>query len=120
MSFKSICPHCKQHYELEDDIQGQVAECTKCGREFTIVPMEKPVLFPISDPFRKTIAWTYCVYVILGIVLCIAGITLYIMTLSILDQYIVLSSNLHQLGIIPFIVSGIGIFLAVAPFCKKR
>lgn len=33
---KTECPHCGQHYEVDDEYIGQVVECTTCGKDFTV------------------------------------------------------------------------------------
>lgn len=38
---KTSCPHCGQHYELEDSFAGQPVTCERCWKDFT-VPAEKP------------------------------------------------------------------------------
>lgn len=34
MAFKTKCPNCGQHYELEDEYAGMPVECTKCKKGF--------------------------------------------------------------------------------------
>ena len=43
------CPHCQQKYELDDKYNGQIAQCTKCQNDFTLIKM------PRASTFRKTI-----------------------------------------------------------------
>ena len=33
---KTECPHCGQHYEVDEEYIGQVVECTNCGKPFAI------------------------------------------------------------------------------------
>ena len=33
---KTECPHCGQHYEVDNEYIGQVVECTTCGKEFAV------------------------------------------------------------------------------------
>ena len=33
---KTECPHCGQHYEVDEEYIGQVVECTTCGKEFAV------------------------------------------------------------------------------------
>lgn len=33
---KTECPHCGQHYEIDDQYEGQAVECSKCNREFVV------------------------------------------------------------------------------------
>ncbi|MGE4300813.1 MAG: hypothetical protein AB7F40_04330 [Victivallaceae bacterium] len=34
MAFKTKCPNCGQHYELEDEYAGMPVECSKCQKGF--------------------------------------------------------------------------------------
>lgn len=43
------CPHCQQKYELDDKYNGQIAQCTRCKNDFTLIKM------PRASNFRKTI-----------------------------------------------------------------
>lgn len=36
---KTECPHCNQHYEVDDQYDGQVVECQKCKQEFFVEPL---------------------------------------------------------------------------------
>lgn len=36
---KTECPHCNQHYEVDDQYNGQVVECQKCKQEFFVEPL---------------------------------------------------------------------------------
>ena len=47
---KTQCPHCGQHYEIDDQYNGQIIECQKCGQEFVIEP-RSPIL--VTSP-RKS------------------------------------------------------------------
>ena len=38
---KTECPHCGQHYEVEENFAGQNVECSKCGKAFTVSAPEK-------------------------------------------------------------------------------
>ena len=38
---KTECPHCGQHYEVEENFAGQNVECSQCGRTFTVSAPEK-------------------------------------------------------------------------------
>lgn len=40
---KTQCPHCSQRYEIDDQYNGQIIECQKCGQEFVIEP-RSPIL----------------------------------------------------------------------------
>ena len=33
---KTICPHCQQHYEIEDAYIGEIVQCTTCQQEFVV------------------------------------------------------------------------------------
>ena len=63
---KTACPHCGQHYDVEDQYNGQTFPCPQCGKEFTLVPMQEskpatkdpgiilqasPVYIILRDPF---------------------------------------------------------------------
>ena len=41
---KTKCPHCGQHYELDDSSVGMTATCEKCQKDFTVsaAPPEPP------------------------------------------------------------------------------
>lgn len=47
---KTQCPHCSQRYEIDDQYNGQIIECQKCGQEFVIEPLS-PIL--VTSP-RKS------------------------------------------------------------------
>ncbi|MBO4304605.1 MAG: PH domain-containing protein [Lentisphaeria bacterium] len=36
---KTACPHCGQHYDVEDQYNNQTFPCPQCGKAFTIAPM---------------------------------------------------------------------------------
>lgn len=38
---KTECPHCNQHYEVDDQYNGQVVECQKCKQEFFVEPLRE-------------------------------------------------------------------------------
>ena len=38
---KIECPHCQQHYEVDDTMTGRV-QCTRCQQEFDIATTESP------------------------------------------------------------------------------
>ena len=38
---KTECPHCGQHYEVEENFAGQNVECSQCGKAFTVSAPEK-------------------------------------------------------------------------------
>ena len=33
---KTNCPHCGQHFEVEEELTGRSVECSSCGKPFTI------------------------------------------------------------------------------------
>lgn len=35
---KTECPHCGQHYEVENKYNGAEAECDRCQKTFIIAP----------------------------------------------------------------------------------
>ena len=35
---KTECPHCGQHYDVDDAYVGKEAECTNCGKQFILQP----------------------------------------------------------------------------------
>ena len=37
MNLKFICPYCQQKYELDASCNGQIVQCTRCQRDFTLV-----------------------------------------------------------------------------------
>jgi len=55
----AFCPHCKQKYEIESQMVGQVAQCTACKKDFTIaagsVAPPPPPRTPPPGP-RKQVA----------------------------------------------------------------
>lgn len=38
---KTQCPHCNQHYEVDDQYNGQIIECQKCKQEFFVEPLRE-------------------------------------------------------------------------------
>lgn len=38
---KTECPHCDQHYEVDEEYIGQIAKCISCNQEF-VIEMIKP------------------------------------------------------------------------------
>lgn len=36
---KTQCPHCDQHYEVDDRIGGEIVKCEMCGQEFVAEPL---------------------------------------------------------------------------------
>ncbi|MBR2440817.1 MAG: hypothetical protein IKB25_11515 [Lentisphaeria bacterium] len=49
---KTECPHCKQHYEIDKQYNGQVIECTTCKNEFYVEPYVENAIQP--TPQTKT------------------------------------------------------------------
>lgn len=45
---KIECPHCQQHYEVDDTMTGRV-QCTRCQQEFDIEPTES------TEPTEKSV-----------------------------------------------------------------
>ena len=43
---KTECPHCKQHYEIDEQYNGQVVECTTCKNEFYVEPYVENIIQP--------------------------------------------------------------------------
>lgn len=45
---KTECPHCGQHYEVDQEYADQIVECTSCGQEFVveIQPEQGSVIAP--------------------------------------------------------------------------
>lgn len=37
---KTNCPHCGQHFEVEEELAGRSVECSSCGKPFTISALE--------------------------------------------------------------------------------
>ena len=58
---KTQCPHCRQHYEIDDQYNGQIIECQKCGQNFIPESLQKVELstsvhnLNLSKPCMKTI-----------------------------------------------------------------
>lgn len=48
---KIECPHCEQHYEIDDEYIGQIIECQKCKQEFVAEPLPVPV---VAEPPRTS------------------------------------------------------------------
>lgn len=38
---KTECPHCNQHYEVENHFSGVIVKCENCGQEFVIEPLKE-------------------------------------------------------------------------------
>lgn len=47
---KTECPHCGQHYEVDNEYIDQVVECTICGKEFTVKTSSEPAT---SQPHKQ-------------------------------------------------------------------
>lgn len=45
---KTECPACRQHYEVPEEQFGSTVTCQTCNAEFTVRPMEAPVLRPAA------------------------------------------------------------------------
>lgn len=40
---KIECPHCGQHYEVDEEYIGQIAKCISCNQEFVIEKISSDV-----------------------------------------------------------------------------
>lgn len=49
---KAQCPHCNQHYEIDDAYNGQIVECARCNREFVPEPLQNPQQLPKLKPLK--------------------------------------------------------------------
>lgn len=56
---KIECPHCQQHYEVEENMTGRV-QCTRCQQEFEIAPESAPKSFwdKVTDVMNTEITLT--------------------------------------------------------------
>lgn len=64
---KISCPHCGQHYELDDSAIGSVATCERCEKDFTVGeappppnPGDKSPLRSVGDPALPVAHCPYC------------------------------------------------------------
>lgn len=64
---KISCPHCGQHYELEDSAVGSVATCENCWKDFTVgeeppppLPETKKPPRPVSNSMPTATRCPYC------------------------------------------------------------
>ena len=46
---KSSCPHCGQHFDVDEADVGKEADCTNCGKRFTLQPTVAPTA-PAQQP----------------------------------------------------------------------
>lgn len=60
---KTECPHCGQHYEVEENFAGQNVECSQCGKEFEVkapcTPVKAPIFNPTAELWRGQPAVVY-------------------------------------------------------------
>lgn len=49
---KAQCPHCNQHYEIDNAYNGQIVECARCNREFVPEPLQNPQQLPKLKPLK--------------------------------------------------------------------
>ena len=48
---KTECPHCGQHYEVDEEYIDQIVECVSCGQEFVVeILPEQESITPPSEP----------------------------------------------------------------------
>ena len=50
MSFTVRCPFCKSEMDAPDEALGEVAQCTSCGREIDLEPVNAAPPAPVEDP----------------------------------------------------------------------
>lgn len=50
---KTSCPQCNQHYEIDDEYNGQLIECQKCGGKFVAEPTENKQISKKPQENRK-------------------------------------------------------------------
>lgn len=53
---KTQCPHCNQKYDVSDDFNGQVVECSHCKQEFFVETYQEeldPVLIATKQKREK-------------------------------------------------------------------
>lgn len=55
---KINCPHCGQHYDVEETDLGKEADCTNCGKRFSLQPTVAPVI--PAQPVPSLGACPYC------------------------------------------------------------
>ena len=49
---KTECPHCDQHYEVDEEYIGQIAKCISCNQEF-VIEMIKSDTNDIQENFAQ-------------------------------------------------------------------
>ncbi len=102
---KTECPHCKQHYEIEDQYNGQIVECTTCQKEFcvepyvdTAIPHPPQVQTQITDKTSNTKFCLVLVAVIILVLSLLAVAVLFVQNISLKNQIVVLENDIksHQ------------------------
>lgn len=65
---RTECPHCGQHYDVDQEYIDQIVECTSCGQEFVVeimqgenIPLEEvvqtpPAAAPVDTEYHNTVA----------------------------------------------------------------
>lgn len=66
---KTECPHCGQHYEVEENFAGQNVECSQCGKEFEVRAILQPEILPKTSSRAKKIKISIGVFGVLVLAL---------------------------------------------------
>ena len=111
------CPHCLRQYEVDNQFDGQIVECQDCRQEFVIEKFENNIVLrkiqKAHPPEKRKIKWYQKIFIGLGIFIFWLGIVFIISAKT--------DIGFRQ----PECMKGaaclaIGLFIAVAPFCKSR
>ena len=101
---KTECPHCKQHYEIDEQYNDQVVECTTCKNEFYVEPYVENIIQPppqtqtqvIKDALNSKSHLALVIGVILFFSL-IALAVLFFQNVSLKNQIVTLKNDIISL-----------------------
>ncbi len=110
---KIYCPKCNASYDVDDELQGKMANCGYCGEKFLI---QETILLSSNKketkklPFyRKAIVFFGAIFLAMAVFILISGMKISNGQLFFNQDYI--------FSLIVFAIGGI--FCTFAPFCKK-
>lgn len=116
---KTECPHCGQHFEIDDQYEGQAVECSTCNREFIVAKILKrptmkcpePEPAQVVTPAMKKRNIRKWVNIIFYTVIFLLWLTAFITGATIEDS--VAYGLLYTLGAAIFSVPVIAVFLII-------
>ena len=59
---KFVCPHCQQKYELDESYDGQIAQCTRCQKDFTLTAAKGNDSTPLATNEEKKYPYDFIPY----------------------------------------------------------